>query len=74
MINCIKQISEDGKSSILITAHIEKFSYLFTTFAESQQCHPFSNFSVSNSFVTRTKVIMKVCRSACLHSILCLYL
>lgn len=29
----------------------KKFSYLFTMFAESQQCHPLSHFSVSYSFI-----------------------
>lgn len=63
------RINKDGKSSVLITTHIEKFSYLFTTFAESQQCHPLSNFNVSYSFIIWTKVIMKVCWSTCFHSI-----
>lgn len=41
----------DSKS-VTSTAHIgKKFSYLFTSFAESQQCHPLSHFSVSYSFI-----------------------
>lgn len=50
----IRQIIRDSKSPTIIAAHIgKKFSYLFTTFAESQQCHPLSHFSVSNSFIIR---------------------
>jgi len=48
---CIKQM-RDSKSSVIAATHIgKKLSYLFTMFAESQQCHPFSHFSVSYSFI-----------------------
>lgn len=48
-MTCIMQIIRYSKSSITIADHIaRKFSYLFTLFAESQQCHP---LSVSYSFI-----------------------
>lgn len=51
MLTYIKQILRYSKSSVTIAAHIgRKFSYLFTLFAESQQCHP---LSVSYSFITQ---------------------
>lgn len=50
-MTCIKQILRYCKSSVTIAAYIgRKFSYLFTLFAESQQCHP---LSVSYSFITQ---------------------